>query len=60
MLSLVSSLHDDEEDALYDIESMFTNIWIDETMNYIIEPPIFLKLSIYIRLLVKLSAKCSF
>lgn len=41
MLSSVSSLQDDEEDALYDIESMFTNIRIDETMNYITEPPIF-------------------
>ena len=40
MLSSVSSLQDNEEDVLYDIESMFTNIRIDKTMNYIIEPQI--------------------
>ena len=40
MLSSVSSLQDNEEDILYDIESMFTNTRIDETMNNIIEPPI--------------------
>ena len=50
MLSSVPFLQDDEEDALYDIDtikyiikSMFTNIWIDEIMNSITEPPIFLK-----------------
>ena len=37
MLSSISPLQDDEEDVLYDVESLFTNILIEETINYIIE-----------------------
>ena len=37
MLSSISPLQDDEEDLSYDVESLFTNIPIEETINYIIE-----------------------
>ena len=35
MLSSIPPLQDDEEDVSYDIESLFTNIPIEETINYI-------------------------
>ena len=38
MLSSIPPLQDDEEDVSYDVESLFTNIPIQETINYIIEP----------------------
>ena len=37
MLSSIPPLQDDEEDVSYDAESLFTNIPIQETINYIIE-----------------------
>ena len=37
MLSLIPPLQDDEEDVSYDVESLFTNIPIQETINYITE-----------------------
>ena len=37
MLSLIPSLQNDEEDVSYDVESLVTNIMIEETINYIIE-----------------------
>ena len=37
MLSSVPPLQDDEEDVSYDVESLFINIPIQETINYIIE-----------------------
>ena len=37
MLSSVPSLQDDEEDISYDVESLFTNIPMEETINYITE-----------------------
>ena len=37
MLSLIPPLQDDEEDVSYDIESLFTNMSLKETINYIIE-----------------------
>ena len=37
MLSSFPPLQDDEEDVSYDVESLFTNIPIQETINYIIE-----------------------
>ena len=36
MLSSIPPLQDDEEDVSYDVESLFTNIPIEETINYII------------------------
>ena len=36
MLSSIPPLQDDEEDVSYDAESLFTNISIQETTNYII------------------------
>ena len=36
MLSSIPPLQDDEED-IYDVESLFTNILIQEIMNYTIE-----------------------
>ena len=52
MLSSIPPLQDDEEDVSYDLESLFTNIPLQETINYIIEQiyvhkklmPIYLKL----------------
>ena len=37
MLSSIPSLQDDEEDVSYDVESLFTNIPIQEKINYITE-----------------------
>lgn len=37
MLSLIPSLQNDEEDVSYDVESLVTNIMIEETIKYIIE-----------------------
>ena len=37
MVSSISPLQDDEEDVSYDVDSLFTNILIQETINYIIE-----------------------
>ena len=37
MLSSIPPLQDDEEDVSYDVESLFINIPIQETINYIIE-----------------------
>ena len=37
MLSLIPPLQDDEEDVSYDVESLFTNMSLKETINYIIE-----------------------
>ena len=67
MLPSISPLQDDQEDVSYDAESLFTNIPIDETINYITEKiyvhkkliSICLKL-IFRRLLIKLATKCTF
>ena len=67
MLSSISPLQDDEEDISYDIESLLTNILIEQTINYIIEQiyvhkrltPICSKL-ILRRLLIKLAPECTF
>ena len=67
MLSSIPPLQDDEEDVSYDAESLFTNILIQETINYIIEQiyvhkkltPICSKL-IFRRLLIKLATECTF
>ena len=67
MLSSIPPLQDDEEDVSYDVESLFTNIPIQETINYIIEQiyvdikltPICSKL-IFRRLLIKLATECTF
>ena len=37
MLSSIEPLQDDDEDASYDVELLFTNIPIEEIDNYIIE-----------------------
>ena len=37
MLSSIPPLQDDQEDVSYDVESLFTNIPIEETINYIME-----------------------
>ena len=65
--SSIPPLQDDEEDVSYGFESLFTNIPIEETINYIIEQiyvhkkltPICLKL-ILRRLLIKLATECTF
>ena len=67
MLSSIPPLQDDEEDVSYDVESLFTNILIEETINYIIDQiyvhkkltPICSKL-IFRRLLIKLATECTF
>ena len=67
MLSSIPPLQDDEEDVSYDVESLFTNIPIQETINYIIEQiyvhkkltPVCSKL-IFRRLLIKLATECTF
>ena len=67
MLSSIPPLQDDEEDVSYDVESLFTNIPIEETINYITEQiyvhkklmPIYSKL-IFRRLLIKLAIECTF
>ena len=61
-LSSIPPLQDDEEDVSYDVKSLFTNIPIQETINYITEQIyvhkkftlIFPKL-IFRRLLIKLA-----
>ena len=67
MLSSIPPLQDYEEDVSYEIESLFTNISIEETINYINEQiyvhknltPICSKL-IFRRLLIKLATECTF
>ena len=67
MLSSIPSLQKDKEDVSYDVESLFTNIPLQETINYIIEQiyvhkkltPICWEL-IFRRLLIKLDAACTF
>ena len=67
ILSSIPPLQDDEEDVSYDIESLFTNILIQETVNYITEQiyvhkkltPISSKL-IFRILLIKLATECTF
>ena len=67
MLSSIPPLQDDEEDVSYDVESLFTNIPIQETIDYIIKEiyinkklePICSKL-IFSRLLMKLATECTF
>ena len=66
MLSSIPPLQDDEEDVSY-VQSLFTNIPIQETINYIIEQiyvhkkltPICSKL-IFRRLLIALATECTF
>ena len=68
MLSSVPPLQDDEEDVSYDAESLFINIPIQETINYIIKQiyvykkltPICSKLNFFRRLLIKLTTECTF
>ena len=65
MSSSILPLQGDEEDVSYDAESLFTNIPIEETVNYITEQiyvhknltPICSKL-IFRRLLIKLATEC--
>ena len=67
ILSSILHLQDDEEDVSFDVESLFTNIPIEETINYITEQiyvhkklmPICSKL-IFRRLLIKLAIECTF
>ena len=67
MLSSVPLLQDDEEDVSFDVELLFTNIPIEETINYINDQiyvhkkltPICSKL-IFRRLLIKLATECTF
>ena len=66
-LSSISLLQDEKENVSYDVESLFTNIPIEETANYIIEQThvhkklltICSKL-IFRRLLIKLAVECTF
>ena len=37
MLSSIPPLQDDQEDVSYDVESLFTNFPIEETISYIID-----------------------
>ena len=68
MLSSIPPSQDDEEDvSCHDVESLFTTILMQETINYIIEQiyvhknltPICSKL-IFRRLLIKLATECTF
>ena len=67
ILSSVTPFHDDKEDVSYDVQSLFTNIPIKETINYVTEQIyvhkkltlICLKL-IFRRLLLKLATECNF
>ena len=67
MLFSIPPLQDNEEDVSYDVESLFTNIPIEQTINSIIDQiyvhkklsPICSKL-IFRRLLIKLSTECTF
>ena len=60
-------LNDDEEYVSYDVDSLFTNIPVVETIEYIIHqiyiekkiPPVCSKL-VFKRLLLKLTTECSF
>ena len=45
MLSSSPSLQDDKEDISYDVESLFTNIAIEETINHIMKKSIFISIS---------------
>ena len=67
MLSNLPPLSEDEEDVSYDVEFLFTNIPIKETIDYIIEQiythkklkPLCRKL-IFKRLLLKLATECTY
>ena len=67
MLSSIPPLQGDEEDVSYDVESLFTNIPIQETINHITEQiyvlkkltPVCSKL-IFRRLLITLATECTF
>ena len=67
MLSSIPPLQDGVVDVSYDIDSLFTNIPVEETINYIIEQICAHKMLVSIcsklifrRLLIKLAAKCDF
>ena len=67
MLFSIPPLQDDEEYVSYDVESLFTNIPIQETINYITEQiyihkkltPICWSL-IFRRLVIKFATECTF
>ena len=60
MSSSIPPLQDHEEDVSYDVESLFINILIEETINYIIKlTPICSKM-IFRRLLIKLATDGTF
>ena len=67
MLSSIPPLQDEEEDVSYDVEPLFTNILIQETINYNIEQiyahkkltPVCSKLT-FRRLLIKPVTECTF
>ena len=67
MLFSIPSLQDDEEDVSYDVESLSTNVPMEETINYINEQiyvhkklmTICSKL-VFRRFLIKLTTKCAF
>ena len=66
MLSSILPLQVDEEDISYDVQSLLTNISIEETFNYIIEQIyVHKKLTLirwklaFKRLLIKLDTECS-
>ena len=67
MFSSIPPLKGDEEDVSYDAESLFSNIPIQETINYMTEQtyvhkkltPICSKL-IFRRLFIKLATECTF
>ena len=67
MFSPISSLQDDEAHVSYDVDSLFTNIPIEETINYITEQihlhknlaPICSKL-ISRRLVIKIPTECTY
>ena len=67
IISSIQPLQEEEEDVSYYVESLFTNIEIEDTINYIINQiyvhkkltPIYSKL-IFRRLLIKLAMECTF
>ena len=67
MIKELPPLKENEEDVSYDIESLFTNIPINDTIDYILDQiyvqhklkPICIKL-IFKRLLIKLSTEVTF
>ena len=67
MLSSIPPLRDGKENVSYNVESLFTNIPMEETVTYIIEQiyvhgkltPTCLKLT-FRRLLIKLAIECTF